>query len=52
MTKPASTTKSYASSTRLKALKLAERIGVAAATRELNLYKSQIYSWRNSDLFF
>lgn len=47
MTKPASTTKSYASSTRLKALKLAERIGVAAATSELNLYKSQIYSWRS-----
>ncbi|EPJ01349.1 hypothetical protein A679_02192, partial [Salmonella enterica subsp. enterica serovar Enteritidis str. 2010K-0284] len=38
---------SHASSTRLKALKLAERIGVAAATRELNLYKSQIYSWRS-----
>ncbi|ESH74338.1 transposase insE for insertion sequence IS3A, partial [Salmonella enterica subsp. enterica serovar Bareilly str. CFSAN000197] len=38
---------SHASSTRLKALKLAERIGVAAATRELNLYKSQLYSWRS-----
>ena len=30
-----------------RALKLAERIGVPAAARELNLYKSQLYSWRS-----
>lgn len=47
MTKPDQPPISHASSTRLKALKLAERIGVAAATRELNLYKSQLYSWRS-----
>lgn len=56
MTKPASTTKKprkqHTPEFRQEALKLAERIGVAAATRELNLYESQIYSWRNSDLFF
>ncbi len=51
MTKPASTTnkprKQHTPEFRQEALKLAERIGVAAATRELNLYKSQIYSWRS-----
>ncbi|EEL2206581.1 transposase [Salmonella enterica] len=29
------------------ALKLAERIGVAAAARELTLYESQLYNWRS-----
>ncbi|KEY59853.1 transposase [Serratia sp. DD3] len=29
-----------------EALKLAQRIGVAAAARELGLYESQIYAWR------
>ncbi|EFQ6648456.1 transposase [Salmonella enterica] len=32
---------------RLEALKLAERIGVAAAARELSLYESQLYAWRS-----
>ncbi|BBI92410.1 transposase IS3 family [Serratia symbiotica] len=32
---------------RNKALKLAERIGVAAAARELSLYESQLYNWRS-----
>lgn len=32
---------------RNEALKLAERIGVAAAARELSLYKSQLYAWRS-----
>jgi len=31
---------------RSEALKLAERIGVAAAARELSLYESQLYAWR------
>lgn len=31
---------------RQEALKLAERIGVAAAARELSLYESQLYAWR------
>nr|WP_169782208.1 IS3 family transposase [Escherichia coli] len=30
-----------------EALKLAERIGVAAAARELSLYESQLYAWRS-----
>ena len=30
-----------------EALKLAERIGVAAAARELTLYESQLYAWRS-----
>lgn len=32
---------------RLEALKLAERIGSAAAARELSLYESQLYTWRS-----
>ena len=32
---------------RSEALKLAERIGVAAAARELSLYESQLYAWRS-----
>ena len=30
-----------------EALKLAERIGIAAAARELSLYESQLYNWRS-----
>lgn len=30
-----------------EALKLAERIGVAAAARQLSLYESQPYAWRS-----
>ena len=32
---------------RSEALKLAERIGVAAAAREISLYESQLYAWRS-----
>ncbi len=32
---------------RNEALKLAERIGVAAAARELSLYESQLYNWHS-----
>jgi transposase len=32
---------------RNEALKLTERIGVAAAARELCLYESQLYAWRS-----
>ncbi|EHC80429.1 Transposase insE for insertion sequence IS3A/B/C/D/E/fA/fB [Salmonella enterica subsp. enterica serovar Montevideo str. S5-403] len=45
MTKPASKEVTYM--TKPAALKLAERIGVAAAARELNLYESQLYNWRS-----
>ncbi|EAM8566622.1 IS3 family transposase [Salmonella enterica] len=51
MTKPASTTKKprkqHTPEFRQEALKLAERIEVAAAARELNLYESQLYNWRS-----
>ena len=51
MTKPASTTKKprkqHTPEFRHEALKLAERIGVAAESRELSLYESQLYNWRS-----
>lgn len=51
MTKPVSTTKKpgkqHTPEFRQEALKLAERIGVAAAARELSLYESQLYNWRS-----
>ena len=51
MTKPALTRKTarkqYTPEFRNEALKLAERIGVAAAARELSLYESQLYNWRS-----
>nr|WP_106912209.1 transposase [Plesiomonas shigelloides] len=51
MTKPASTRKTarkqYSPEFRDEALKLAERIGVAAAAREFSLYESQLYDWRS-----
>lgn len=50
MTKPASANKKprkqHTPEFRQEALKLAERIGVAAAARELSLYESQLYAWR------
>lgn len=51
MTKPVSTTKKprkqHTPEFRHEALKLAERIGVAAAARKLSLYESQLYNWRS-----
>ncbi|KMK36994.1 transposase [Pluralibacter gergoviae] len=51
MTKSASTTKKprkqHSPEFRQEALKLAERIGVAAAARQLSLYESQLYAWRS-----
>ena len=51
MTKPASTIKNirkqHSPEFRQEALKLAERIGIAAAARELSLYESQLYNWRS-----
>lgn len=51
MTKAASTNKKprkqHTPEFRNEALKLAERIGVAAAARELSLYESQLYAWRS-----
>lgn len=49
MTKPASTAKKprkqHTPEFRQEALKLAERIGMATAARELNFYESQLYAW-------
>lgn len=51
MTKPASTIKKllkqHTPEFRNEALRLAERIGVAAAARELSLYELQLYAWRS-----
>lgn len=51
MTKPSATKskprKQYSPTFRDEALKLAQRIGVAAAARELGLYESQLYTWRS-----
>ncbi|EEI7808187.1 transposase [Salmonella enterica] len=51
MTKPASTIKKIRKQCTpeflQEALKLAERISVAAAARELRLYESQLYNWRS-----
>ena len=51
MTKPESISKKprkqHTPEFRNEALKLAERIGVAAAARELSLYESQLYAWRS-----
>ena len=53
MTKPASTTKKtrkqHTPEFRNEALRLAERIGVAEAARELSLYESQLYTWRSKE---
>ncbi|ENY9371182.1 transposase, partial [Salmonella enterica] len=51
MTKPVSTTrkprKQHTPEFRQEALKLAERIGVATAARELRLYEPQLCNWRS-----
>ncbi|EOU6711132.1 IS3-like element IS3 family transposase [Escherichia coli] len=51
MTKTVSTSKKprkqHSPEFRSEALKLAERIGVTAAARELRLYESQLYNWRS-----
>lgn len=51
MTKPVLTSKKsrkqHTPEFRQEALKLAERIGVAAAAHELSLYESQVYAWRS-----
>ena len=51
MTKPSATKnklrKRHTPAFRDEALKLTQRIGVAAAARELGLYESQLYAWRS-----
>ena len=38
--------KIYTQEFKVETLKLAQRIGVAAAAKELNIYDSQIYNWK------
>ncbi len=40
--------KTYTAEFKAEALKLAERVGVAEAARQLKLYETQIYNWRNA----
>ncbi|MCD3590407.1 transposase, partial [Escherichia coli] len=44
---PVKKRKQHSPEFRSEALKLAERIGVTAAARELSLYESQLYNWRS-----
>jgi transposase len=40
--------KTYSAEFKEEALKLAAKVGVAQATRELSIYESQLYAWRSS----
>lgn len=40
--------KTYTAESKAEALKLAERVGVAEAARQLKLNETQIYNWRNA----
>ncbi len=40
--------KHYSDEFKEEALKLAEKVGVAQASRELGVYSSQLYYWRSS----
>lgn len=42
------TRKTHTAEFKAEALKLAERVGVAEAARQLKIYESQIYNWRTA----
>lgn len=48
MTSPKKTRKTYSAEFKEEALKLATKVGVAQAARELSIYESQLYAWRSS----
>lgn len=48
MTSPKKTRKTYSTEFKEEALKLAVKVGVAQAARELGIYESQLYAWRSS----
>ena len=48
MTSPKKTRKTYSAEFKEEALKLATKVGVAQAARELGIYESQLYAWRSS----
>ena len=42
------TRKTHTAEFKVEALKLAERVGVAEAARQLKIYESQLYNWRSA----
>jgi transposase len=40
--------KTYSTEFKEEALKLAAKVGMAQAARELNIYESQLYAWRSA----
>ena len=42
------TRKTHTAEFKAEALKLAERVGVAEAARQLKIYESQLYNWRSA----
>lgn len=42
------TRKTHTAEFKSEALKLAERVGVAEAARQLKIYESQLYNWRTA----
>ena len=48
MKSPKKTRKTYSAEFKEEALKLAVKVGVAQAARELSIYESQLYAWRSS----
>jgi transposase len=48
MTSPKKTRKTYSVEFKEEALKLAAKVGVAQAARELSIYESQLYAWRSA----
>ncbi len=42
------TRKTHTAEFKAEALKLAERVGVAEAARQLKIYESQLYNWRTA----
>lgn len=48
MTSPKKIRKTYSAEFKEEALKLAAKVGMAQAARELNVYESQLYAWRST----
>ena len=48
MTSPKKTRKTYSAEFKEEALKLAAKVGVAQAARELDVCESQLYAWRST----
>ena len=48
MTSPKKIRKTYSAEFKEEALKLAAKVGMAQAARELNVYESLLYAWRST----